>query len=83
MCIHDPRIIGCGQAACQAALGEAADEGVRLVARYRPATRDRESAATGESMLAAHAVLRARIVFDRLRFGFADIITRPWARAPA
>jgi hypothetical protein len=27
-------------------------------------------------MLAAHAVLRARIVFDRLRFGFSDIVTR-------
>ena len=55
---------------------EAADEGVRLVARYRLGKRDRESAATGESVLAAHTVLRARIVFDRLRFGFSDIVTR-------
>lgn len=55
---------------------EPADEGVRLVARYRLGKRDRESAATGGSMLAAHAVLRARILFDRLRFGFSDIVTR-------
>lgn len=55
---------------------EPADEGVRLVARYRLGKRDRESAASGESMLAAHSVLRARILFDRMRFGFSDLVER-------
>jgi hypothetical protein len=55
---------------------ELGDDGVRLVARYRLGKRDRESAATGESLLAAHAVLRARILFDRIRFGFADLVQR-------
>ena len=51
-------------------------EGVKLVARYRLGKRERESAATGESMLAAHSVLRARILFDRMRFGFSDHVER-------
>jgi hypothetical protein len=53
---------------------EPAVEGVRLVARYRLGTSDRESAATGETMLAAHTVLRARILFDRIRFGYSDFV---------
>jgi hypothetical protein len=53
---------------------ETADEGVRLVARYRLGTRERESAASGETMLGAHSVLRARILFDRMRFAFSDIV---------
>lgn len=55
---------------------EPANDGVRLVARYRLGQRDRESAATGESMLAAHSALRARILFDRMRFGFTDLVER-------
>ncbi|HEX7950139.1 MAG TPA: hypothetical protein VF494_07305 [Candidatus Limnocylindrales bacterium] len=55
---------------------EPADEGVRLVARYRLGERERQSAAVGESMLAAHSVLRARILFDRMRFGFSDVVAR-------
>lgn len=53
---------------------EPADEGVRLVARYRLGKRDRESSAVGESMLAAHSVLRARILFDRIRFGYSEFV---------
>ncbi len=53
---------------------ETAVEGVRLVARYRLGKRDRESAASGETMLAAHSVLRGRILFDRMCFGFSDIV---------
>ena len=53
---------------------EATDGGVRLVARYRLGDRERESAGVGESVVAAHSVLRARIVFDRIRFGFAELI---------
>lgn len=55
---------------------EPADEGVRLVARYRLGKRERQSAAVGESMLAAHSVLRARILFDRMRFGSSDLVAR-------
>jgi hypothetical protein len=55
---------------------EHADDGVRLVARYRLGKHDRESTATGESLLAAHSALRARIVLDRLRFGMSDLIDR-------
>ncbi len=55
---------------------ESLDDSVRLVARYRLGKLERESAAVGESMLAAHAVLRARILFDRIRFGFSDVVER-------
>jgi hypothetical protein len=55
---------------------EPADDGVRLVVRYRLGKHDRESAARGESMLVAHSVLRVRILFDRLRFGMSDLIDR-------
>ncbi len=51
-----------------------AGEGVRLVARYRLGERERESAASGETMLAAHTVLRARILFDRIRFGYSELV---------
>jgi hypothetical protein len=55
---------------------EPADDGVRLVAHYRLGSGDRESAGAGASILAAHAVLRARILFDRIRFGFSDLVER-------
>ena len=71
---------------CEACLGpgaglldvrrEPAESGVRLVARYRLGSGDRESAGIGESLLEAHAVLRARILFDRIRFGFSDLVER-------
>lgn len=51
--------------------------GVRLVARYRLGARIRESTAVGESLLDAHRVLRARLLFDRIRFGFSDLVERP------
>lgn len=57
-------------------LREPDDEGVRLVARYRLGNCNRESAAVGETMLAAHSVLRARILFDRIRFGLSDLVER-------
>ena len=53
---------------------EPASEGVRLVASYRLAARDHESAATGETMLAAHANLRAQILVDRIRFGYSELV---------
>lgn len=55
---------------------EPADDRVRLVATYRLGSGDRESAGTGESLLEAHAGLRARILFDRIRFGFSDLVDR-------
>ena len=51
-----------------------ADQGVRLVVRYRLGERERESEASAETLLAAHTVLRARILFDRMRFGYSDLI---------
>ena len=53
---------------------EPADEGVRLVVRYRLGLQERESAASGETMLAAHAALRDRLVIDRLRFAYTDLV---------
>jgi hypothetical protein len=49
-------------------------EGVSLVARYRLGEHDRESAAAGRTLLAAHSALRERIVINRVRFGFSDIV---------
>jgi len=53
---------------------ESADEGVSLVARYRLGRHNRESAATGDTLLEAHSALRDRIIIDRIRFGFSDIV---------
>lgn len=50
---------------------------VRLVARYRLGDKVWESAATGETVVAAHAVLRARLLFDRIRLGFTTLAERP------
>ena len=49
-------------------------DGVRLVARYRLGTGEYESAAVGETTLAAHTELRARIVVDRIRFGYSELV---------
>ena len=53
---------------------EPASEGVRLVASYRLGAREHESAASGETMLAAHANLRAQILVDRIRFGYSELV---------
>lgn len=47
---------------------------VRLVARYRRCDRAWESAVTGETIVAAHAMLRARLLFDRIRLGFTTLV---------
>jgi len=53
------------------------DDGVRLVARYQLEGRARESAATGESAVEAHALLRDQLLLDRVRFGFSAWVERP------
>jgi hypothetical protein len=49
---------------------------VRLVARYRLGDTVWASAAAGETVVAAHADLRARLLLDRVRIGFTAL-TRP------
>ncbi len=53
---------------------ETFETGVRLVARYRLGASERESDGVGDSMLTAHEALRARILLDRIRFGFSDYV---------
>jgi hypothetical protein len=53
------------------------DDGVRLVARYQFGDRVWESAAVGETVVAAHSVLRARLLFDRVRLGFTALVESP------
>ena len=55
---------------------ERRDDRVRLIARYRLADTVWESTGSGESILTAHAALRARLVEDRLRLGFASLADR-------
>jgi hypothetical protein len=55
---------------------EDGDEGVRLVARYQLEDRVWESAAVGETVVAAHAALRDRLLIDRLRLGFTVLTER-------
>jgi hypothetical protein len=55
---------------------EDAGPNVRLVARYRLGDREEESAGLGENVVVAHSVLRARILFDRIRFGFGALVER-------
>ncbi len=43
---------------------------IRLVARYRLGDTTWVSTGTGETVIAAHADLRPRLVFDRVRLGF-------------
>ncbi len=71
---------------CDACLGSEAtllelscdwsDSGVRISVTYRLDGRERESTATGDTMLEGHRVLRARILFDRIRYGFSDAVER-------
>ncbi len=56
---------------------EEGDAAVRLVARYRLEDEVWESAASGETVVAAHATLRARLLFDRIRLGFTALAERP------
>ena len=72
---------------CEAVLGpgvellgvrrEDRDDGVRLVARYQLEGRACESAATAENAVAAHALLRDRLLLDRVRLGFTAWVERP------
>ncbi len=43
---------------------------IRLVVRYRLGDTTWVSTGTGDTVIAAHADLRPRLVFDRLRLGF-------------
>ena len=47
---------------------------VRLVAHYRIADELVETTADGETVVAAHAILRERLVIDRVRYGFTAIV---------
>jgi hypothetical protein len=48
--------------------------GVRLVAHYRLADHLLETSADGETVVAAHAALRERLVVDRVRYAFTAVI---------
>jgi hypothetical protein len=71
---------------CQEILGPALelldlDRGVaegatRLTARFRFAGRVRESMAAGETVVAAHAALRERLVYERVRLTFEAVAWR-------
>ena len=52
------------------------EQSVRLIARYRFQDKVWESDATGETVVAAHAALRVRLVFDRVRLGFEAVAWR-------
>jgi hypothetical protein len=53
------------------------DDAVFLIARYRLHRRVWQSAGMGENAVAAHAALRARLLFDRIRLGFTELVDRP------
>jgi hypothetical protein len=55
---------------------EELDQAVRLVARYRFVGKVWQSDATGETVVAAHAALRTRLVFDRIRLGVEALAWR-------
>ena len=50
------------------------EDGVELVARYRIDRWETESIETGETVVEAHARLRARLLFDRIRLGFTILV---------
>lgn len=56
---------------------EDATMGVRLVARFQLGDRVWESEAIGQTVVAAHAALRARLLFDRVRLGFTALVEHP------
>lgn len=49
---------------------------MRLVARYRLEDRVWEGAAIGKTVVAAHAVLRARLLFYRIRLDLTVLAER-------
>lgn len=67
------RILGPGVDLEDLAWAEDTD-GVRLTLRYRLDGREGESVAVGETVVAAHAALRERLVIDRIRLGFMVIV---------
>ena len=50
------------------------DGGVELLARYRIDGWEAESTESGETVVEAHARLRARLLFDRIRLGFTILV---------
>jgi hypothetical protein len=50
------------------------DDGVELLARYRIDGWEVETTETGETVVEAHARLRARLLFDRIRLGFTILV---------
>lgn len=53
---------------------------VRLVARYRLDETDWTTTAIGETVVAAHADLRTRLLLDRVRLGFTALTEPGHAR---
>jgi hypothetical protein len=65
-----------GQGAELVSLSREADaQRVRLRLRYRIGDREHESEGSGASLFEAHRALCDRIVVDRVRFGFTDLVT--------
>ena len=69
------RVLGPGVEVLEVGRDDA--EQVRLVVRYRLAGAVRQSEGCGETVVAAHAELRRRLVIDRLRFGFTALVGDP------
>jgi hypothetical protein len=47
---------------------------VELLARYRIGRWEAETTESGETVIDAHARLRARVLFDRIRLGFTVLV---------
>ena len=50
------------------------DDGVELLVRYRIDRWEAETTESGETVIEAHARLRARLLFDRIRLGFTILV---------
>ena len=50
------------------------DDGIELLARYRIDGWEGESIESGVTVVDAHARLRARLLFDRIRLGFTILV---------
>jgi hypothetical protein len=70
------RILGAGVELVDVTRDDGAT-GVRLAAHYRIADHLLESTADGETVVAAHAALRERLVVDRVRYTFTELLDRP------
>lgn len=68
------RVLGSGVEILE--IGREDTEQVRLFVRYRLGGVVRQSEGRGETVVAAHAALRRRLVIDRLRFGFSALVER-------